>query len=448
MSERSTTGKSPSSYLTEPGIPTKVSILRSKLSYKAKQEPDFRFYALYDRVCRQDVLETAYRQSRAKKGKPGVDGVSFEDIEKRDPEGVALIRELREELLSKSYRPLPVRRVLIPKPNGKKRPLGIPCIRDRVVQTAVKLILEPIYEADFKESSYGFRPGRRAPDALDSISIGLKKGKSEVYDADLSSYFDTIDHEKLIEKIRMRVVDRSVLKLIRMWLKCPIEEKDDNGHTRLRKPKMGTPQGGVISPLLANIYLHELDRAFWEDADSPLRFAGARIVRYADDFVVLARYMGPRIRNWIECKLESELGLKINRDKTKVVNLKESGQKLNFLGYSFRWDRDLNGYSHKYLNLFPSKESLVRIRERIRMVLNSGFKVTLKDAIAKVNGIIRGWAAYFSHGYPRKSFRDLNYFILKRFSCFLNHRSQRKCRPNMEGESHYAMLHRLGLIRL
>lgn len=429
-------------------LPPSLRELRQKLGQKAKQQKRFRFYSLYGLVCRPDVLEAAWAAVRRNDGAPGVDGVSIEQIAATPESEAAFLEELQQSLKAKTYRAQAVRRVYILKDNGKLRPLGIPTVRDRVVQAAVLLILEPIFEADFEECSHGFRPRRSAHQALRAIQQHLKEGKTAVYDADLAGYFDSIPHDKLLACVRMRVVDSSVLGLIKQWLRAPVVEPSHGKEgPEVKRNERGTPQGGVLSPLLANIYLHWFDHLFHR-ADGPAQWAKAKLIRYADDFVVLARYIGPDLRNWIEGKLEGWLGLEINREKTRVLQMQRPGESLDFLGYTFRYDRDQYGRGQRYWNLEPSRKALAREREALRSLIGPHQSHTpLPELIARLNRHLRGWANYFRLGYPRKAFRQINFFVKGRLGQHLHRRSQRGWRAR-QGISLYAHLDHLGLVTL
>ncbi len=399
--------------------PENIRTLQRKLYTKAKLTPGFRFYALYDKLCRTDILCHAYALVRANKGAPGVDGRSFEAIE-REEGRERFVAALQEELTQKSYRAGAVRRVWIPKADGSKRALGIPTIRDRVAQMAMKIVIEPIFEADFCEHSYGFRPKRSAHQAADAVAGALLKGQAQVIDADLSKYFDTIPHAKLLSVVAERISDGAVLALIKQWLRAPVVEEDEDGTRRTSGGKghrHGTPQGGVISPLLANLYLHLLDR-IWERHGLAHRLR-ARMVRYADDLVICcagATEIPMQILRTVLGRLE----LKLNETKTRIVDARREG--FDFLGFHFELKRSRYSGKH-YPHVEPSRRAIQRIKDRTKALTERRrTPVPLPQMIGEVNQTLRGWSAYFHYRNSTKVFSKVKMHVEERMRTQLRRR--------------------------
>jgi group II intron reverse transcriptase/maturase len=394
--------------------PDNIRELQRKLYRKAKQEKEYRFYLLYDKIYRLDILNHAYRLVKANKGAPGIDGEAFDSIEEKEGGVEKYLEEIAGTLKRKDYKPQAVRRVNIPKPAGGKRPLGIPVIKDRVVQMAVKIVIEPIFEADFQENSYGFRPKRSAHQAVEDVRNHLLKGKTDVIDADISKYFDTIPHDKLMQLVAKRIVDKQILKLIKMWLKAPIVEEREDGKKEYKGNDKGTPQGGVISPLLANIYLNVLD-TLWAVKKVQERL-GARLVRYADDSVVLCRGNTDRILTGIKRVLD-DLGLTLNEEKTRIVDARQ--ESFDFLGFSIGMKRGLRT-GKIYPHTEPSKKALKHIRSEIKQLTTERYSATpTAVVIRRVNEVARGWVGYFRYGNCTKTMSALKGYLVYRMRIYL-----------------------------
>ena len=406
----------------------RVRNFQRKLYQKAKQDKKFRFYILYDKVGIPYFLREAYKRCRANNGKSGVDGMSFKDVERYGVD--KFLAEIKLELDNQSYHPQPVKRVYIEKANGKKRPLGIPTIKDRVVQMSAKMVIEPIFEADFEDCSFGFRPKRSAADAVSVIKENLKKGKTEILDADLSAYFDTIPHDKLMKLLSLRISDAKMLKLIKMWLKAPVREKGRD--TGGKKNKKGTPQGGVISPLLANIYLNLIDHAVMRITGIFQRY-GVSMVRYADDFVLMGKELNSKVEEYLKYLL-GKMSLTLNEEKTVKLNALE--ESFNFLGHTFRYSQDLYVDNRRYWNVEPSEKALSNIRGVIREFLKSHGHSPPEIVASGLNRKLIGWINYYtipSVTYPAKAKKKLFYYLYQRLDRFYRRKSQRKSKLYRHG---------------
>lgn len=424
--------------------PVKIRTLQRKLYVKAKGEPAFRFYLLYDKVWRADILEHAYRLCREKGGAAGVDGVTFDGIEASEAGLEGWLRTLAAELREERYQPQAVRRVMIPKPDGGERPLGIPTIRDRVVQRAAKLVVEPIFEADFEPNAYGYRPRRGALDAVQEVQASMLRGEGHVVDADLHKYFDTIPHRELLKSVARRISDRKLLRLIKMWLKMPVEETDVEGRKTLtggKGSKAGIPQGGVISPLLANIYIHRLLKAWKKfDLESKLR---ARIINYADDLVIVCRGGAEAALSWLQWITE-KLGLRLNEAKTCVRDARR--ESFDFLGYTFG-PMVYRRTGRTYLGVAPSKQRVKRCKQSLRTVLHAGNHAPLGEVLEEVNRKLQGWGQYFSVGTLEPAYRTLDCYSSALLRKFLVRRHKVPGRGTRPFSNRY-LYEDLGLVRL
>lgn len=411
--------------------PEKVRKLQRTLYRKAKAQPRYRFYSLYGDLCRMDVLETALRQVTRNDGSAGVDNVELATIN-QDQVREKWLAELQKELKDKTYRPEAVRRVYIQKENGKQRPLGIPTVKDRVVQAAAVIVLMPIFAADMHEHSYAYRPGKSAHQAMEAIVTAIRSGRYEIIDADLSGYFDSIPHQPLMKLVARRVSDGTMLKLIRAWLRAPMEERDPKGGPpRRQRNEQGTPQGGVISPLLANLYLDRLDKAVNEEvACRPV------MVRYADDFVIHCRQgqgqgLVVRLKRWLEARQ-----LKLNEEKTRVVDVRKEGFK--FLGFSVSWRQSRRGRGH-YAHVEPHPQSQQKLRDTVKEQLNHWTEgQDEQEVIRKLNRRLKGWKGYFGYGNPSHVLGKLQFYVHGKLARWLWKRHGKQWNPQWANlhESH------------
>jgi RNA-directed DNA polymerase len=419
----------------------KVREFQEKLHRSAKADKSRRFHQLYDKVWAPWVLEVAWQKVRSNKGAAGPDGMTIQQVEAAGAQ--SLLEQLSRELRKKSYRTSPIRRVYIPKANGKLRPLGIPNVRDRIVQAAVVLVLEPIFEADLPDSAYGFRPGRNAHQALEAIRMYLAYGYTDVVDADLEAYFDTIPHENLLKLVAERIVDRGVLWLISQWLQAPVIEPTDPPGSTGRKSDRGTPQGGVISPLLANIY-HACIPRIWTQWDET-KHLDSRLVSYADDFVILLKPgRGKRAMQALD-RICTRLSLKLSAEKTRVVQAEE--ESFHFLGFEIQ--KVLNPKSGKrWPRVTPSRTSEQRLRDRLREILNrKTARLPVAWALGEVNPLLRGWSGYFYFGYPQLAMRRLNHFAEQRLRKWLTRRHNKRGQ-GFTRYTHKLLYEQYGLYRL
>jgi RNA-directed DNA polymerase len=393
--------------------------LQRALYRAAKASSTRRFHALYDKVYREDILARAWKDVQANGGAAGVDGQTIKDIERSGVEG--FLMTLGTELREGRYQPRPVRRVLIPKADGKQRPLGIPTVRDRVVQAAAKVVLEPIFEADFRDSSYGFRPKRSAHQAVEQVRQGVNRGGGWVVDADIEAFFDRIDHAKLMELMAKRISDRRMLKLLRQWLEAGVLEGGE-----LSPTDQGVPQGSVISPLLANVVLHELDR-LWEDHCHQL----GQLVRYADDFVILSRTEDAAREGLRRVGLIlARLGLTLHPDKTQVVDVRDGRVGFDFLGFHHRKVESWRWRGKRYLQAWPSTRARQRVRAQINTITAPRYRLTepIRQIVEELNQVLRGWGAYFRARNAAQVFRYMDEYVRERLSLFLQKKARRRGR--------------------